>query len=170
MIFQADLFDVIHEYGALHAPGRAAGAGSAVHSAPAAAEGVLQEVLHLVSENPSERNGLHLGVPGYAVRRLHLDPSCDKPLANALLNASVLRPTSTGAPLPASSSTPVDTRALARELAGGRRLRAARGKGGSAAAAAPASPHTLALEAAGVNVSGFWNLFGHTHRLNLGCA
>ena len=60
IIFQADLFDRLHPMI------------DAAHE------------LHLVSENPSERN------EGYTTRRLHAQTSCDRPLTRHLRNASVL--------------------------------------------------------------------------------
>ena len=48
------------------------------------ARGLHERRLHLVSENPSDRN------EGYTNRRLHGTPSCDKPLRQHLTNQSVL--------------------------------------------------------------------------------
>ena len=81
MIFQSDLFDALHAYTTEH--------------------GIQQEeVLHLVSENPAERNGL------YTARRLHLDSRCDVPLTDFLMNNRIVSKTPTAG-------------------AGGRRLRGA---------------------------------------------
>ena len=68
MIFQSDLFDALHAYTTEH--------------------GIQQEeVLHLVSENPAERNGL------YTARRLHLDSRCDVPLTDFLMNNHIVSKT-----------------------------------------------------------------------------
>lgn len=119
MIFQADLFDVLHEY----------------------AGGSAGETLHLVSENPAERNSL------YTARRLHLDTTCNTPLIQRLLKARILRRTDGGG----LAGHPLDRTDAGRQL----RARATVGP-------------PVVVDPPGVNSSVFWNLFGATHRLNFG--
>ena len=94
VLFQSDLFDQLH---AVARPGA--------------------EELHLVSENPSERND------GYTNKRLHQTPSCDRPLTAHLRSHAVL---------------PNASEVAAVTVVAGRALRGSRHATSPAAASSPA--------------------------------
>ena len=119
MLFQSDVFDAIHPL---------------VHTS---------HELHLVSENPAERN------QGYTTKRLR-DRACDRALTRFLVNASILPRYDPNAST--STSTPY--------LAGRRLSRSTHRMQHASAQLAPiAEPSALEV---------FWTRFGGTHRLNFG--
>ena len=118
LLFQSDLFDQLY---AMARPG--------------------SEELHLISESPYEFND------GYTNRRLHSTASCDMPLTQHLIRASILS---------AVNHTPSAGSASSSII--GRALRGARRGAGRAATGGITSPA----------VSAFWRSFGRTHRLNFG--
>jgi hypothetical protein len=119
LLFQSDLFDQLY---AIARPG--------------------SEELHLISESPFEFND------GYTNRRLHSTASCDLPLTQHLMRASILSAVN-HTPSAGSASSSI----IGRALRGARR-----GAGRAAAGAMFTSPA----------VTAFWRSFGRTHRLNFG--
>ena len=126
MLFQSDIFDSLHAF---------------IRS---------KHELHMISENPAERND------GYTTRRLRDWPACHAPILRYLSNTSVL-PVLPPAEGEAVTAVGLNDGSGGSEPSSGRRLRQSR-----------ASTKSTIVAANPPTVTRFWERFGATHRLNFG--